>query len=163
MARTYRTLSLSLPPEVADRLARAGEADGKTAARVAAEIVIRAVDREAGGGRPLALRAILSFDLEVSASFAPPSLARESILAIASAAGRIIAGGDLRAVGSARLSLAPLTGAVESAESRTRSGQPSLDQGMMLANPGTTLGSPEVGVVEEVEEGEDPRNGKSHR
>jgi len=132
VARTYRTLSLSLPPEVADRLAQAGEADGKTAARVAAEIVIRAMGREAEEGQPLVLRAILSFDLEVSPSFAPPSLARESILAIASAAGRIIAGSDLRTVGSVKLSLAPLTGATEATESQTGPGQPAVDRGMPI-------------------------------
>lgn len=50
MARTYRTLSLSLPPEVVDRLrdvglrsARPGDGRLRTAARVAAEIVLRAV------------------------------------------------------------------------------------------------------------------------
>lgn len=43
MARTYRTLSLSLPPEAVARLDVRGKAEGKTAARVAAEVVLRDV------------------------------------------------------------------------------------------------------------------------
>jgi hypothetical protein len=41
MPRTYRTLSLSLPPEAVVRLEGLGRAVGKTGARVAAEIVLR--------------------------------------------------------------------------------------------------------------------------
>lgn len=40
MARTYRTLSLSLPPEAASRLEERGRSRGKSAARVAAELVL---------------------------------------------------------------------------------------------------------------------------
>ena len=40
MARTYRTLSLSLPPEVVAQLEKTGKEQGKTAARVAAEMVL---------------------------------------------------------------------------------------------------------------------------
>jgi hypothetical protein len=40
--RTYKTLSLSLPPDVVKKLERLGRADSnKTAARIAAEVVIR--------------------------------------------------------------------------------------------------------------------------
>jgi hypothetical protein len=45
MARTYRTLSLSLPPGVVEKLAAIGRHTGRTAARVAAEIVLRAIAR----------------------------------------------------------------------------------------------------------------------
>lgn len=41
MARTYLTLSLSLPPEAVNRLGDRGRTTGKTANRVAAEIVLR--------------------------------------------------------------------------------------------------------------------------
>ncbi len=43
MARTYRTLSLSLPPGVFEELAAIGRATARTSARVAAEIVLRAI------------------------------------------------------------------------------------------------------------------------
>ena len=43
MARTYKTLSLSLPPEVFDRLHAIGKATGRTGARAASVIVIREV------------------------------------------------------------------------------------------------------------------------
>ena len=45
MARTYRTLSLSLPPGVFKELAVIGKKTGRTGARVATEIVLRAVSR----------------------------------------------------------------------------------------------------------------------
>jgi len=41
MARTYKTLSLSLPPGVFEQLTRLGRSTNKTGARVAAEIVLR--------------------------------------------------------------------------------------------------------------------------
>ncbi len=44
MARTYQTLSLSLPPEIVTQLEKRGKKGKKTAARVAAEIVIREVN-----------------------------------------------------------------------------------------------------------------------
>lgn len=45
MARTFRTLSLSLPPGVVEELAAIGKTTGRTGARVAAEIVLRAIAR----------------------------------------------------------------------------------------------------------------------
>ena len=45
MARTYRTLSLSLPPDVVATLTTLGAPTGRVAARVAAEIVLREVLR----------------------------------------------------------------------------------------------------------------------
>jgi hypothetical protein len=41
VARTYKTLSLSLPPGVVAKLAKIGKPTGRVAARVAAEIVLR--------------------------------------------------------------------------------------------------------------------------
>jgi predicted DNA-binding protein len=41
MARTYKTVSLSLPPGVAKALTKIGRHTGRTGARVAAEIVLR--------------------------------------------------------------------------------------------------------------------------
>jgi len=41
MARTYRTISLSLPPEAVEQLEMIGKPDDKTAGRIAAEIVLR--------------------------------------------------------------------------------------------------------------------------
>lgn len=46
MARTYKTLSLSLPPGVFKKLAAMGKTAGRTGARVAAEIVLREVAKE---------------------------------------------------------------------------------------------------------------------
>lgn len=43
MARTYRTLSLSLPPDVFKKLAAIGKATGRTGARVATEMVLREI------------------------------------------------------------------------------------------------------------------------
>lgn len=43
MARTYKTLSLSLPPGVVKALAAIGKPTGRVAARVAAEIVLREI------------------------------------------------------------------------------------------------------------------------
>lgn len=43
VARTFRTLSLSLPPDVVLRLEQIGVGHGKTAARVAAEAVLRSI------------------------------------------------------------------------------------------------------------------------
>jgi hypothetical protein len=43
VARTYKTLSLSLPPAVVDELVRLGQPTGRTAARFAAEIVLHEV------------------------------------------------------------------------------------------------------------------------
>lgn len=43
MARTFKTLSLSLPPGVVGELSEIGKATGRVAARVAAEIVLREV------------------------------------------------------------------------------------------------------------------------
>ena len=43
MGRTYRTLSLSLPPSAVAALAAVGATTGRTAARGAAEIVLRAL------------------------------------------------------------------------------------------------------------------------
>jgi hypothetical protein len=43
MARTYRTLSLSLPPDVVEQLAALGKRNGCTGARAAAEIVLREI------------------------------------------------------------------------------------------------------------------------
>lgn len=40
MARTYKTLALSLPPGVVEELALIGKPTGRVAARVAAEIVL---------------------------------------------------------------------------------------------------------------------------
>ena len=45
MARTYKTLSLSLPPTTVQTLVAIGKKTARTGARVAAEIVLRAVDR----------------------------------------------------------------------------------------------------------------------
>ncbi len=45
MARSFRTLSLSLPPGVVQELAAIGASTARTAARVAAEIVLREVSR----------------------------------------------------------------------------------------------------------------------
>lgn len=45
MARTYKTLSLSLPPGAFTQLAATGKSTGRTGARVAAEIVLRAIAR----------------------------------------------------------------------------------------------------------------------
>ncbi len=55
MPRTYRTLSLSLSPEAVDELTKTADAKGKTAARVAAEIVLDALgalDRDVESPRP---------------------------------------------------------------------------------------------------------------
>lgn len=41
MARTYKTLALSLPPGVVEELSAIGKHTGRVAARVAAEIVLR--------------------------------------------------------------------------------------------------------------------------
>jgi len=43
MARTYRTLSLSLPPGIFKKLAMMGKKTDRTGARVAAEIVLREI------------------------------------------------------------------------------------------------------------------------
>jgi hypothetical protein len=43
VARTYRTLSLSLPPGVFEDLAAIGRKTGRTGARVATEVVLRAI------------------------------------------------------------------------------------------------------------------------
>ncbi len=43
MARTYKTLSLSLPPGVVEELRVIGKPTGRTGARVATEIVLREV------------------------------------------------------------------------------------------------------------------------
>ena len=43
MARTFKTLSLSLPPGVVEKLAAVGQPTRRTAARVAAEIVLREI------------------------------------------------------------------------------------------------------------------------
>ncbi len=43
MARTYKTLSLSLPPGVVEELAMVGKPTNRVAARVAADIVLREV------------------------------------------------------------------------------------------------------------------------
>ena len=51
MARTYKTLSLSLPPRVVDELTAMGQSSGRTGARVAAEIVLRAVAEQARTGK----------------------------------------------------------------------------------------------------------------
>jgi len=48
MARTFRTLSLSLPPAVVEELVAIGKPSGRTGARVAAEIVLRAVAETPG-------------------------------------------------------------------------------------------------------------------
>lgn len=45
MARTYKTLSLSLPPAAVKKLAARGKSTGRVAARVAAEIVLREIAR----------------------------------------------------------------------------------------------------------------------
>ena len=45
MARTYRTLSLSLPPGVVEELAAVGKRTARTAARVAAEVVLREISK----------------------------------------------------------------------------------------------------------------------
>ena len=45
MARTYKTISLSLPPGVVEELTMLGKPTGKTGARVAAEIVLREIAR----------------------------------------------------------------------------------------------------------------------
>lgn len=43
MARTFKTLSLSLPPGVVEELAAIGKTTGRVAARVAAEIVLHEI------------------------------------------------------------------------------------------------------------------------
>jgi hypothetical protein len=43
MTRTFKTLSLSLPPGIVEELAMLGKATGRVAARVAAEIVLREI------------------------------------------------------------------------------------------------------------------------
>ncbi len=45
MARTYKTLSLSLPPNIVEQFVAIGKSTGRTGARVAAEIVLRAIAR----------------------------------------------------------------------------------------------------------------------
>lgn len=45
MTRTYKTLSLSLPPGVVEELAMIGKPTGRVAARVATEIVLREIAR----------------------------------------------------------------------------------------------------------------------
>ncbi len=45
VARTYRTLSLSLPPGAVEDLAKVGKKTGRTGARVAAEIVLHQIAR----------------------------------------------------------------------------------------------------------------------
>lgn len=45
VARTYKTLSLSMPPGVVEELAAIGKTSGRTAARVAAEVVLREIAR----------------------------------------------------------------------------------------------------------------------
>lgn len=50
MARTYKTLSLSLPPAAVDELTRIGQFTGRTGARVAAEIVLRQLAGESEAG-----------------------------------------------------------------------------------------------------------------
>lgn len=45
MARTYKTLSLSLPPDIVGQLSALGKPTGRTGARVAAEIVLREIAR----------------------------------------------------------------------------------------------------------------------
>ena len=45
VSRTYKTLSLSLPPGVVEALMAIGKRTGRTGARVAAEIVLRAIAR----------------------------------------------------------------------------------------------------------------------
>lgn len=45
MARTYKTLSLSLPPGTVEELAAIGKTTGRVAARVAVEIVRRELSR----------------------------------------------------------------------------------------------------------------------
>jgi hypothetical protein len=45
MARVFKTLSLSLPPDVVDGLAKIGGATKRVAARVAADIVLREMAR----------------------------------------------------------------------------------------------------------------------
>jgi len=47
VARTYKTLSLSLPPGVVAELAARGKPTGRVAARVAAEIVLKDVAQAA--------------------------------------------------------------------------------------------------------------------
>lgn len=49
MPRTFRTLSLSLPPQAVDALAEAGRAMGKTSARIAAELVLGALGMDRDG------------------------------------------------------------------------------------------------------------------
>ncbi len=51
MARTYRTLSLSLPPDVLRRLEARGRKQGKTAARVAVEMVRAGLGDEDGAAK----------------------------------------------------------------------------------------------------------------
>lgn len=46
MARTYKTLSLSLPPGVFKELAAIGKKTDRTGARVAAEIVLREIAKQ---------------------------------------------------------------------------------------------------------------------
>lgn len=43
MARTYKTISLSLPPGIVEELCMIGKPTGRTGARVAAEIVLREI------------------------------------------------------------------------------------------------------------------------
>jgi hypothetical protein len=50
MSRTFRTLSLSLPPSAELALKERGKKIGKTAARVAAMIVLRELEKPAGHG-----------------------------------------------------------------------------------------------------------------
>ncbi len=45
MARTYKTISLSVPPGVFEELAAIGKTTGRTGARVATEIVLRELAR----------------------------------------------------------------------------------------------------------------------
>lgn len=46
MARTYKTLSLSLPPGVVEELTTIGKPTGRGAARVATEIVLREISKQ---------------------------------------------------------------------------------------------------------------------
>lgn len=52
MARTYRTLSLSLPPAVFKTIGAIGKKTGRTGARVATEIVLREIAALPGPKKP---------------------------------------------------------------------------------------------------------------
>lgn len=85
VARTYKTLSLSLPPVVVQELTVMGERMKCTGARVAAEIVLREVEararpQEGSGGNRRCLTALVSAGAKLDIA---ARLVREAIVDVA--------------------------------------------------------------------------------